>query len=153
MTERFQSLGERFIDMHKDVSSQISNSLSLVNGYSKQIAELNKNIVLLEAGSTQTPNDLLDQRDQLVGELNKEIKATVVKQRDGAYNIFIGNGQSLVIGESAFTLATQQSPVDPAKQDVVYQGANGLKTTLQQSSLQGGTLGGLLSFRDTTLSG
>jgi flagellar hook-associated protein 1 FlgK len=153
MTERFQSLGERFIDMHKDVASQISNSLSLVNGYSKQIAELNKNIVLLEAGSTQTPNDLLDQRDQLVGELNKEIKATVVKQRDGAYNIFIGNGQSLVIGESAFTLATQQSPVDPAKQDVVYQGANGLKTTLQQSSLQGGTLGGLLSFRDTTLSG
>lgn len=153
LTERFQSLGERFIDVNRDVSSQVTNSLSLVNSYSKQIAALNKNIVMLEASSTQTPNDLLDQRDQLVGELNKEIKATVVKQSDGAYNVFIGNGQSLVVGGTSFTLATQQSPVDPSKQDIVYQGASGLKTTLQQSSLQGGNLGGLLSFRDVTLAG
>lgn len=151
LTERFQSFGERLVDVNKSVSSQISNSLTLVNSYSKQIAALNENIVKLQASTTQPPNDLLDQRDQLVGELNKEIKATVVKQSDGAYNIFIGNGQSLVVGVNAFTMATTQSPVDPSKYDIIYQGANGLKTTLQQSSLQGGNVGGLLTFRDTTL--
>ena len=153
LTERFQSLGQRFTDINNTVASQISNSLNLVNSYSHQIATLNQNIVLMQANSTQPPNDLLDQRDKLVAELNKEIKATVVKQSDGAYNLFIGNGQSLVVGAIASNLTSSQSPVDPSKQDIVYNNADGSKTTLQQSSLQGGNIGGFLAFRDVTLAG
>ena len=151
LTSRIQSLGQRFIDVNTTVQSQIGNSVSLVNSYSKQIAELNKNIVLLQASSRQPPNDVLDQRDQLVAQLNKEIKTTVVQQSDGAYNVFIGNGQSLVVGGTPYTLGIAQSPVDPSKQDIVYNNLGGTKTTLQQSSLQGGNLGGFLTFRDTTL--
>jgi flagellar hook-associated protein 1 FlgK len=106
---------------------------------------------MLQATSNQPPNDLLDQRDRLIADLNKEIKTTVVRQNDGAYNIFIGNGQSLVVGATAFTLSLGQSPIDPSKQDVVYNNVDGTKTTLQQSSLQGGNLGGFLNFRDETL--
>ncbi len=151
LTSRIQSLGQRFIDVNTTVQSQIGNSVSLVNSYSKQIAELNKNIVLLQASSRQPPNDVLDQRDQLVAQLNKEIKTTVVQQSDGAYNVFIGNGQSLVVGGTPYTLGIAQSPVDPSRQDIVYNNLGGSKTTLQQSSLQGGNLGGFLTFRDTTL--
>ncbi len=151
LTSRFQSLGQRFIDVNNTVQSQISNSISLVNSYSSQIAALNQNIVMLQATSNQPPNDVLDQRDRLIAELNKEIKTTVVKQSDGAYNIFIGNGQSLVVGSTAFSLGIAQSPADPSKQDIVYRNMDGSKTTLQQSSLQGGNLGGFLTFRDTTL--
>ena len=151
LTSRFQSLGQRFIDVNNTVGSQINNSITLVNSYAHQLAALNENIVMLQATSKQPPNDLLDQRDQLVGELNKEIKTSVVKQNDGAYNIFIGNGQSLVVGSTPFTLSIAQSPIDPSKQDIVYTNIDGSKTTLQQSSLQGGNLGGFLTFRDTTL--
>jgi len=151
LTSRFQSLGQRFIDVNNTVQSQISNSISLVNSYSSQIAALNQNIVMLQAASNQPPNDVLDQRDRLIAELNKEIKTTVIKQNDGAYNIFIGNGQSLVVGSTAFSLGIAQSPADPSKQDIVYHNLDGSKTTLQQSSLQGGNLGGFLTFRDTTL--
>jgi flagellar hook-associated protein 1 FlgK len=151
LTSRIQSLGQRFIDVNTSVQSQIGNSISLVNSYSKQIAELNKNIVLLQSSSRQPPNDVLDQRDQLVAQLNKEIKTTVVQQSDGAYNVFIGNGQSLVVGGTPYTLGIAQSPVDPSRQDIVYYNVGGAKTTLQQSSLQGGNLGGFLTFRDTTL--
>lgn len=151
LTSRFQSLAQRFIDVNNTVQSQISNSITLVNSYSSQIAALNKNIVMLQATSKQPPNDVLDQRDRLIADLNKEIKTTVVKQNDGAYNVFIGNGQSLVVGETAYSMGIAQSPVDPSRQDVVYNNLNGLKTTLQQSSLQGGNLGGFLTFRDTTL--
>lgn len=151
LTSRFQSLAQRFIDVNNTVQSQISNSITLVNSYSSQIAALNKDIVMLQATSKQPPNDVLDQRDRLIADLNKEIKTTVVKQNDGAYNVFIGNGQSLVVGETAYTMGIAQSPVDPSRQDVVYNNLNGLKTTLQQSSLQGGNLGGFLTFRDTTL--
>ena len=151
LTSRFQSLGQRFIDVNNSVGSQISNSVTLVNSYAHQLAALNENIVMLESTTRQPPNDLLDQRDRLVGELNKEIKTTVVKQGDGAYNIFIGNGQSLVVGSKPLTLSIAQSPIDPSKQDIVYINVDGSKTTLQQSSLQGGNLGGFLTFRDTTL--
>jgi flagellar hook-associated protein 1 FlgK len=112
---------------------------------------LNKNIVLLQSSSRQPPNDVLDQRDRLINELNKEIKTSVVQQTDGAYNIFIGNGQSLVVGGIPYTLGIAQSPVDPSKQDIVYNNIGGAKISLQQSSLQGGSLGGFLTFRDTTL--
>jgi flagellar hook-associated protein 1 FlgK len=151
LTSRFQSLSQRFIDVNNTVQTQIGNSISLVNSYSSQIAALNKNIVMLQATSNQPPNDVLDQRDRLIADLNKEIKTTVVKQNDGAYNVFIGNGQSLVVGSNSFTMGIVQSPVDPSKHDIVYNNIDGSKTTLQQSSLQGGNLGGLLTFRDTTL--
>ena len=151
LAARFQSLSQRFIDVNNSVSSQIANSISQVNSYAQQIASLNNNIVMQTAASGQPPNDLLDQRDQLVSKLNAEVKATVVRQSDGAYNVFVGNGQSLVVGTAAFTLALAQSPSDPSKQDIVYNNKDGSKTPLQQSSLQGGNLGGFLAFRDTTL--
>lgn len=151
LTTRLQSLGQRFIDVNNAVGNQISNSITQVNSYAQQIAVLNRNIVQQQAISGQPPNDLLDERDQLLSKLNTEIKATVVRQVDGAYNVFVGNGQSLVVGAEPFTLGFAQSPSDPSKQDIVYNNANGTKTLLQQSSLQGGNLGGFLIFRDTTL--
>lgn len=151
LAARFQSLSQRFIDVNNSVSSQVSNSIAQVNSYAKQIAALNQNIVMQQAASGQPPNDLLDQRDQLVAKLNTEIKASVVRQSDGAYNVFVGNGQSLVVGSSAYNLAVAQSPSDPSKQDIVYRNIDGTETTLQQNSLQGGNLGGFLAFRDTTL--
>ncbi|MDP2805203.1 MAG: flagellar hook-associated protein FlgK, partial [Gallionellaceae bacterium] len=151
LTSRFRSLSQRFIDVNNSVSSQISNSIGQVNSYSKQIAALNNNIVMQTNTAGKPPNDLLDQRDKLVAQLNNEVKTSVVRQSDGAYNIFIGNGQSLVVGATAFELGIAQSPEDPSKQDIVYNNLDGTKTTLQQSSLQGGNLGGFLTFRDETL--
>lgn len=151
MAARFQSLSQRFTDVNNSVSSQIANSITQVNSYSQQIAALNQNIVMQQAVSGQPPNDLLDQRDKLVTQLNAEVKTAVVRQSDGSYNVFIGNGQSLVVGATAFSLGLTQSPSDPSKQDIVYNNMNGTQTTLQQSSLQGGNLGGFLVFRDTTL--
>ncbi len=151
LAARFRSLSQRFIDVNSTVNNQIANSITQVNSYAKQIAALNQNIVMQTAASGQPPNDLLDQRDQLVAKLNTEVRATIVRQSDGAYNVFVGTGQSLVVGSNAYSLAMVQSPSDPSRQDIVYNNIDGSKTVLQQSSLQGGNLGGFLTFRDTTL--
>lgn len=151
MAARFQSLSQRLTDTNNSLSSQISNSVTLVNSYSVQIAALNQNIVLQTSTGGQPPNDLLDQRDQLISQLNTEVKATVLKQSDGAYNVYVGNGQSLVVGGIAFKLSANQSKADPNKQEIVYNNQDGTTTTLQQSSLSGGNLGGFLTFRDTIL--
>jgi flagellar hook-associated protein 1 FlgK len=152
LASRFQSINQRMVDLNNGVNSQITNSVTNINSYAKQISSLNQSIVLAHAaGNGQPPNDLMDQRDELVKQLNQEIKASVVKQSDGSFSVFVGNGQSLVVGAQAFALKAVLSPGDPSKVDVAYINHDGSTTTIQQNSLHGGTVGGLLAFRDKTL--
>ncbi len=151
LTSSFQSLNQLFNSMNTSVNGQIGSSVNNINSYAQQIAAINQNITVASAGgSGQPPNDLLDQRDQLISQLNQEIKATVIKQTDGSYNVYIGSGQALVVGNQAFALQTVTSPSDPTKVNVSYN-ARGTSIPMQQSSLQGGNLGGLLAFRDQSL--
>ena len=151
LVSRFQSLNQRMSDMNSSINGQISSSVTTINSYAQQIASMNKNIVMAQAASNgQPPNDLLDQRDQLISQLNQEIKATVVKQSDGSFNVFIGTGQSLVVGEQAITLQAAQSLSDPSRLEVAY-GSGASVTRLLQNSLQGGNLGGLIAFRRESL--
>ena len=151
LTSRFQSLNQRLNDLNSSVNAQIGYSVTQINSYAKQISTLNQNIVIAKSANGQPPNDLMDQRDQLVAELNKELKANVVKQSDGSYNVFVGNGQPMVVGAQAFTMTTMMSASDPTKLDVGYTYPNGTVASIQQSSLQGGNLGGLMEFRDQAL--
>lgn len=151
LTARFQALNQRMMDMNESVNGQIGYSVSQINSYSKQVAALNHAIVIAHAANGQPPNDLMDQRDQLITQLNQEVKATVVKQTNGSFSVFIGNGQPLVVDEQVYNLTTRQSASDPTKMEVAYTYYNGSTTTMQQNSLQGGNLGGLLGFRDEAL--
>lgn len=152
LVSRFQALNQRFEEIREGVDSQITASVSLINSYAEQIATLNHQVVLAEAGGNgQPPNDILDQRDYLVAELNKEINVSVVKQDDGSYNIFMGKGQALVVGQQALTLSARPMPDDPESMGVAYVNYGGSAQMLPQDSLDGGKLGGLLAFRSDTL--
>jgi flagellar hook-associated protein 1 FlgK len=132
------------------VNAQLSSSVGLVNTYAKQIASLNDSIDKAISNTGNQPNDLLDQRDQLVLELSKQIKTTVVPQGQGGYNVFVGNGVPLVVGAVTYTLTTASSPTDSSQLEVAYQ-SKGKTTILSGDSLPGGTLGGLLQFRSESL--
>ena len=152
LASRFQSIDQRLVDLNNGVNSQITHSVSNINSYAKQISTLNQNIALASAaGNGRPPNDMLDQRDYLVSQLNQEIKASVVKQSDGSFSVFVGNGQSLVVGAKAYAMKAILSPSDASRVDVAYVNHDGSSTSIQQNSLHGGTLGGLLAFRDKTL--
>jgi len=151
LVARFQSMAGQLNEMAQGVNSQIQSSVTAINSYADQIAQLNDAISKAQRSTGQPPNDLLDQRDQLVLELNKEIKATVVKQGDGSYNVFIGNGQALVVGATTSKLIGVASATDPSKLEVAYQNINGSTATLSETSLVGGQLGGLVEFRSKTL--
>lgn len=150
LAARFQSLAGRLDEIEQGVNSQVTSSVNVINSYAEQIADLNDAIVRAQGANGQPANDLLDQREQLILDLNKEIRATVVKQGDGGYNVFIGNGQPLVVGMSAFSLSTATSPTDPERIEVAYQTAAG-PVVIGESSLGGGKLGGVLEFRSRTL--
>jgi flagellar hook-associated protein 1 FlgK len=149
LASRFQSLNGQLNNIEGDVNDQIQGSVTNINAYATQIAQLNLSIA--KAQSTgQPPNDLLDQRDQLVANLSKESKVSLVEQ-DGNYNVFIGNGQPLVVGSTAYQLKTVPSTTDIGRLEVGYVNASGSTVTLPEDSLTGGNLGGLFQFRSETL--
>jgi flagellar hook-associated protein 1 FlgK len=152
LSARFADINNRFAQLRGDVNQQVQTSIDQINSTAQQIASLNQSIVLANgtASQGQVPNDLLDQRDSLITALNKEIGATVVKQSDGSVNVFIGNGQSLVMGNQANTLSTVADNQDPSNlQIALLTGATTMR--LPSSGLQGGSLAGLLAFRDQSL--
>lgn len=151
VVNRFQAIDQRLTDITNGNTAQITSSVSTINTYAQQIATLNGNIKRSIAnGVGKQPNDLLDQRDQLISKLNLEIKTSVVQQPDGTVGVFVGNGQAMVIDEQAMKLQTVQSSSDPSKVDIAYVN-NGTSIPMQQSSLQGGNLGAYLAFRDQSL--
>lgn len=151
LASSFNSMAGRLDEIEQGVNSQVQSSVNVINTYAQQIAQLNDSIGKAQRATGQPPNDLLDKRDQLVLDLSKEIKATIVKQGDGSYNVFIGNGQSLVVGVATSTLVPVSSPTNPAQIDVAYKASNGSLIPLGSSSLVGGNLGGLVDFRTKSL--
>ncbi|MCU6433227.1 flagellar hook-associated protein FlgK [Undibacterium sp. Jales W-56] len=151
LVSRFAGLQNRIDEIRNGVNSEIQTTVGTINSYASQISELNKTIEKAQSVSSggAGPNDLLDQRDQLVTELSKLTKVSVVKQ-GAKFNVFIGSGQALVVGDNVNTLAASPSLTDPSRLDVAYV-ANGKSVLLSENSLPGGKLGGLFDFRSTTL--
>lgn len=152
MVARFQTISQRFTEIRDGVNSEVRSSVAAINSYAQQIASLNQQIGVTQGatGSLQSANDLLDQRDQLIGELNQVIKVSTVKQDDGSLNVFIGNGQLLVLGAQSFAMGAAASPEDPERIDVGMS-FGGSTILLPKGTLTGGALGGLLAFRDEAL--
>jgi flagellar hook-associated protein 1 FlgK len=150
LVSRFQTFSARLTEMRYGVNRQISDTVSEINPLAGNIARVNQQIIQLQTGDNRQANDLLDERNALLTELNKLVRASVVEQSDGSINVFIGNGQSLVLGTQTYALAAGPSAADPQDYGVFYiQG--GARIELQPSSLRGGTLGGLFAFRSETL--
>ncbi|MBU0622660.1 MAG: flagellar hook-associated protein FlgK [Gammaproteobacteria bacterium] len=151
LVNRLQTLDGRMNEIRDDLNGQISESVSQINSYAKQIAALNDTIVKMQAQTPgQPPNDLLDQRDQLINELSKEIRVSTISHPDGTLDVFIGSGQTLVIGNQTATLQTRASATDPSALEVVYFNNNKV-SAIPEGSLQGGQLGGYLNFRSEVL--
>jgi flagellar hook-associated protein 1 FlgK len=151
LAARFETIDQRLADLREGVNQDIAATAQEINNYAAQIADLNQRIIVARsAAGGQPPNDLLDQRDQLIAELNSNIRATVVVQDDGAYNVFIGSGQPLVAGIQAYSLETLRDPLDPTRLTLGYRSAAGV-VQLPESTLTGGRLGGLLAFRSESL--
>lgn len=150
LATRLNGLDARLGEIREGVNSEIESSVTAINTYAQQIAKLNEQIGNYASSPQRPPNDLLDQRDQLVLELNKYVKATVLPGDNNSLTVSIGNGQPLVVGQDSFQLATMQSPTDLTRLEVGYQVGDKV-SVLPDGALPGGKLGGVLDFRSNTL--
>lgn len=150
LADNLNATGEYLQSLQDGVNSDITSMVGKINSYAKNIAALNENIANSQVNDNQAPNDLLDQRDQLVSQLNQLVGANVIKDpTTGSYNVFLGNGLLLVSGSVASSISAQSSPYDPTRVEVFD--ANGGAQLSGISGLFGGKLGALLDYRSDTL--
>ncbi|HAI97113.1 MAG: flagellar hook-associated protein FlgK [Cycloclasticus sp.] len=150
LENRFATLDQLFSDLGTQVRGSLQDNINEINTLSDNIATLNQQIkVALSNANGNVPNDLLDQRDKLIDDLSALVNVKTNEQEDGAVNVFIGNGQSLVLGERHNTLALQPSQFDPSSVDIVFQQPGG--NTIVTQFMTGGEIGGTLRFKEEVL--
>jgi flagellar hook-associated protein 1 FlgK len=148
LVERLKSYDSSLRSLDSQVNATLTSEADSITSLARGIADLNKQIA--NAGSNgQPPNDLLDQRDRLVDELSKHVNVSVVKNGDNQLNVFIGNGQPLVVGNDPARVVATSDPYDPTRKRLAVQSSVG--TIDITGSIAGGTLGGVLNFRTEML--
>jgi flagellar hook-associated protein 1 len=151
LVSRFQSIETRLTELNDQVNGKIQDTVSTINSYAKEIAEVNQRIIISQSTYGQPPNDLLDQRDMLIANLNKEIKVSTINNSDGSLSLFIGSGQQLVTGNQAVTMTALASSADNSRIVVGLKTSGGEIIEFPESLINGGALGGLTQFRAESL--
>jgi len=152
MVNQFSTLDSWFADLNKAANSRIVNQVGETNEIAISIADLNKEIIVARGlGGNQPPNDLLDKRDLLIDQLAEKVNVSVVETDNGSLDVFIGNGQSLVLGTKPMKLEARPDPDDPKIYEVSYVDPSTNVLSPISTMLNGGDLGGVLKFRDEVL--
>ena len=148
LENRFSTMDNLFDDLTLRVNNRLADTVTDINLLSENIASLNQKIVDA-SGKGQTPNDLLDQRDNLIDQLASKINVSTSVQTDGAVNVFVGSGQSLVLGSRSNQLGLESAGFDASALTIVFkeQTANVDITRF----MTGGEMGGIVRFRDEVL--
>ena len=149
VADRFAAAGTQLDKLQLAVREDLGNGVATVNQLATSIAALNQRIVAAQ-GSGQTPNDLLDQRDQALAALSEKLQVSTVQADDGSVTVFVAGGQTLVMGTHANQLAVMSDAGDATRSALGL--VDGSTTRLLQSrELGGGELAGLLSFQNDDL--
>ncbi|GMV60401.1 MAG: hypothetical protein AMXMBFR72_34910 [Betaproteobacteria bacterium] len=145
MAARFNDVGDRLQEFRNGTDQQLRLEIDAVNRAAREIAELN-DMIALARGAGRSPNDLLDRRDTAIRRLNESVRVSMVEQDDGAVNLFLANGQPLVVGNQASEVGMTIDPIDP--QNVLVGIRSGASVIpLDPDRIGGGKIAGLLQFR------
>ncbi|KPY63949.1 Flagellar hook-associated protein FlgK [Pseudomonas syringae pv. solidagae] len=147
LSARFNSIASQLSSQNDNVNAQLATFTKQVNELTTTVAGLNKQITQASVGNS-TPNTLLDSRSEAVRQLNELVGVKVV-ENNGNYDIYTGTGQSLVSGGTSYKMSAAPSPSDPLQFNV--QVAYGQTQTDVTSVITGGSIGGLLRYRNELL--
>ncbi|EKP0278359.1 lateral flagellar hook-associated protein LfgK [Aeromonas bestiarum] len=140
LANRFGQLNESMLTQEKQIDDQLNSTVSQVNSYLKQVAELNTQISEQASKGVNT-SVLEDSREQIVRELSTFMEVRVNRQSDGSFSLSLPQGQPLVLAGSNSTLSLAGDSLSlsfgPQSFDV--------------PKLHGGSLAGVMEYRTTVL--
>jgi len=150
LSNDFNELTNNFDQMTKAVNGEIEQVASKISEISKELAKINETIMHTN-GALQTgqPNDLLDKRDQLIGELSEYTNVSTIEDANGVLTVMIGQGTTLVAGITPLTLQVNAGDPDVSKTELRLV-SGGSNVAINGSKL-GGSLAASFEFRDEHL--
>lgn len=149
VADRFANAADRLDILQAGVRSDMTDSAKQVTALAAQVADLNHRIATYR-GQDQQPNDLLDQRDELISQIGEYIDITTIAAPDGSMNLFAAGGQRLVLGAESASLTVSASATDPSRIALAIS-SNGVSIDLSTDMLTGGSMSGLLKFQNEDL--
>jgi len=150
MAARFRATSADLSNLRDSVQLELVANVRMVNSLASRIAQSNAEI-RNQQGSGHTPNDLFDKRDELIRELNTLVQTTSIPASDGSIGIFVAGSQPLVLGTTVTPLKLEfDSFGDPLKSKLTMQ-RDGQSVVLEEATLGGGALSGLLRFKNTDM--
>ncbi|MFL9814871.1 flagellar hook-associated protein FlgK [Stutzerimonas sp. VN223-3] len=148
LARRFNTVSDRLTEQNNFTNKQMAAVTDQVNRLAGTIGSLNQAIATASANGKQ-PNDLLDARDEAVRQLSTYIGVTVTPQDDNSFNISVGTGQPLVVGNSVSRLEVVPGQSDPNRHEIQF--VSGGSRQGITSQITGGELGGLIRYREEVL--
>jgi len=148
---RYREVNNQLNSISEYSSEMLYDEIASVNTLTSQIAALNAQIVDQSGQGTAPANELLDKRDQLITDLSSKISVTAVTQYDNSASVFMGSGQSLVLGKTAQTVSLEEEPGSMNMTVHISSGRADEEPIDITSRLNGGTIGGILQFQQEVL--
>ncbi len=150
MIKNFQDMDRQIDAVQADLNKTVETSVSSVNGITKEIANLNEKIQLVEITGASA-NDERDRRDLLVKKLAEKIDISYAEDHvSGMINITAGKTGILVAGTSATAMKT--TTTEDNKTQVLYELSNGGTRVDITDQFKKGAIGGVLELRDGLIS-
>ena len=143
LTSTFNNISTNLNTQRSNLDLNVMQSVQQVNTLTKQIAGLNGEITALE-NVGQDANAFVDQRDNLINQLSGLIDVSEIKS-DSGITLTTSNGTALVAGTQSYDLSTQ---ADSSGVQHVFSPGTDITSTLQS-----GSLAGLIQARDQTIPG
>jgi flagellar hook-associated protein 1 FlgK len=149
MASRFADAGASINTLQSGITSDLTSAVDNINSLAQNIANVNKQLAVTR-GAAQPPNDLLDQRDQLIAQLAAQINVSRVDNTDGTTSVFVAGGQTLVNGIGSTAMRLGQDPADPTR-SAVFMGQGASQRLITEGTMGGGAVAGLLKFQNQDL--
>jgi flagellar hook-associated protein 1 len=146
MLSQSEMMVSRFAQVHSQLEAQMAEVNNSVESMADEISSLASSIAKLNSDISSAPGnpppDLLDRRDAAITRLSELVSVQTLNQADGTLSVFIGTGQSLVIGALANTLSADVDPLDPRSMRLSITSGNASLDITR--NIVGGKLGGTL---------
>ncbi|WP_350304299.1 flagellar hook-associated protein FlgK [Photorhabdus viridis] len=138
-------------NMENNINKGITDTVDVINNHVEQIAKLNGEITRMKGGGSAEPNSLLDQRDQLVNQLNRLVGVSVTQQDGGSYNVTFAGGLTLVQGTTAYKVEAVSSNANSSRITLGYDRGFGDVVEVNEKFINQGELSGTLRARSEVL--
>jgi len=151
LSSDFSRLNDNIDQLEKSANSVIVQMANKISQLSVELAKINEQILQSQDLTINgQPNDLLDKRDQLVGELGEYTSVNTILDENGVMTVMIGSGATLVAGITPLSISVISGDPDPKDTQLRLLGPN--SSVAINGSAIGGALAAKFEYRDEHLS-